>query len=100
MKRLLLALGAGIVLYYAVYGGEYSALDVRSFRGEVEEARVELEQTRAEVERLEARVDSLAGDEAALERVARERYGMIRSGEILYRFVPEDDDGREASHRE
>ena len=34
-----------------------------------------------------ARIDSLESDSATLERIARERYGMIRDGEILYRFA-------------
>lgn len=92
MRRILLALGAGIVLYYAVYGGEYSALDLRAFRADVDEARTELEEARAEAERLEARADSLAHDDWTLERVARERFGMIRDGEVLYRFVSDGED--------
>lgn len=89
MRRLILPVVAGIVLYYAVYGGEYSAFDLRAFRTDVEEAREELERVREETERLEARADSLASDDLALERVARERFGMIRDGEILYRFASE-----------
>jgi cell division protein FtsB len=45
---------------------------------------------RAEVARLQARADSLATDSAALERIAREYYGLIRDGERLYRFVEPD----------
>ena len=32
----------------------------------------------------------LERDPATIERVARERFGMIREGETLYRFVPVD----------
>jgi cell division protein FtsB len=33
----------------------------------------------------------LESDSATIERVARERYGMIRRGEVLYRIAePED----------
>lgn len=39
-----------------------------------------------EVERLRARVDSLENDSATIERIAREKWGMIRPGERLYRF--------------
>ncbi len=45
--------------------------------------------------RLEAEIDSLTAwaaalesDSATQERVARERFGMIRNGEILYRVEP------------
>jgi cell division protein FtsB len=86
--RLLLGLvllaGAG---YFTVFGGDYDLFDVRHVRAErsAEEARADA--TRAEVDRLRARRDSLLHDSATIERVARERYGMIRDGERLYRFA-------------
>jgi cell division protein FtsB len=49
-----------------------------------------LAEVRAEVERLRARADSLENDSATIERIARERWGMIRPGERLYRFADED----------
>ena len=42
------------------------------------------------VEALRAREDSLMNDSATIERLARERYGLIRDGEKLYRFVEDD----------
>jgi hypothetical protein len=32
----------------------------------------------------------LERQDSAVERIARERFGMIREGELLYRFVPVD----------
>ncbi len=73
--------------YFALFGGEYGLFEVwRLERQKVEEIR-RLEELRAEVEVLRTRADSLENDPAALERLARERYGMIRDGERLYRFV-------------
>jgi cell division protein FtsB len=37
------------------------------------------------------------GDPAAQERAAREQFGMIRKGELLYRLVPKVDAGSEDS---
>jgi cell division protein FtsB len=73
--------------YFAVFGGDYDLLELRRVRAEraVEEARAA--ETRADVDRLRARRDSLLHDSATIERVARERYGMIRDGERLYRFA-------------
>lgn len=56
-------------------------------RAELSQEQVRLEQARVEIQRLQARVDSLESDSATLERLARERYGLIRPGERLYRFV-------------
>jgi len=37
---------------------------------------------------VQAWADSLESDTLAIQRVAREEHGMIREGEIMYRFVP------------
>ena len=80
------ALG-GVALYYAVWGGEYTTLDLFRLKSQqsVEEQR--LAQTRAEVDSLHALRDRLENDPATIETVARERFGMVRDGETLYRFV-------------
>lgn len=81
---LLLLAGA---VYFTVFGGEYDMFDLRRVRHEraAEEQRVV--EARAEVERHRARRDSLLHDSATIERIARERYGLIRDGERLYRFA-------------
>lgn len=80
--------GALLVLaaYFAFFGGEYGLFELRRVRSELELERARLADVRAEVERLEARVDSLENDSATVERIAREKWGMIRPGEKLYRF--------------
>jgi cell division protein FtsB len=80
----LLLLGAG---YFAVFGGDYDVFELRRIRSERTAEEQRAADTRAEVERLHARRDSLLHDSATIERVARERYGMIRDGERLYRFA-------------
>ncbi|HSJ06064.1 MAG TPA: septum formation initiator family protein [Longimicrobiales bacterium] len=81
---LLLLAGAA---YFAVFGGDYDVFDLRRVRQDraLEEKRVE--EAHAEVEALRARRDSLTHDSATIERIARERYGLIRNGERLYRFA-------------
>ena len=76
--------------YFALFGGEYGLLEVRHIREERAREEQRLIEVRAEVERLEARVDSLEDDSATIERIARERWGMIRPGERLYRFAGPD----------
>jgi cell division protein FtsB len=73
--------------YYALFGGEYSLLEMRRLEREKLLEVERLQRTRAEVNQLRLRADSLDRDSAALERIARERYGMIKDGERLYRFV-------------
>lgn len=60
----------------------------------LERAKVELEESirKAEEEtaRLKAESRALDGDTKAVERVAREKYGMAKEGETVYRVKPRD----------
>jgi cell division protein FtsB len=97
LGRWAVIVGLAFALYFALQGGEYGTLDLLQLRRE------EAEET-ASVVRLERLVDSLTRAATAIERdprvqerVARERFGMIRKGEFLYRLVPT---GREFEKRE
>ncbi|HSH46272.1 MAG TPA: septum formation initiator family protein [Longimicrobiales bacterium] len=85
---------AGVILtataYFFLFGGEYTFLDLWRLKQEQAREAAELEAVRAEADHLEVKVDSLATDSAALERLARERFGLIRDGERLYRFAAPD----------
>jgi cell division protein FtsB len=75
-----------LAAYFAVFGGEYSVFELRSLEDLEEERAADLAVTEAEIDSLRAVADQLENDPDAIEREARERYGMIRDGEILYRF--------------
>jgi cell division protein FtsB len=85
-RRLVLGTVTCVAVYYALWGGEYSAFALRRLRGERVEKAAALLETRMAVDSLRAYAALLERDEATLERVARERFGMIREGETLYRF--------------
>ena len=91
VKRFLLPALLGLAVYYAVFGGEYSLLELRRARAEIESQRSELASLSKTLDSLRARVDSLEHDSATLERLAREEFGMIRDGEVLYRLVESQD---------
>lgn len=80
----LLALGA---VYFALFGGEYGYFDVRRIEKERAAEQAALAELRAHNRQLKARADSLEKNPATLERLAREKYGLIKPGERLYRFV-------------
>jgi len=84
-------IGLAAALYFALQGGEYGTLDLLQLRRDEAEER-------ADVLRLQRLVDSLTKAAVAIEldprmqeRVARERFGMIKKGEFLYRLVPSSD---------
>ncbi len=81
---------ASVALYYALWGGEYSAFDLGRLSDQRRTEAAVLAQTRTEVDSLNVLVEQLESDPATIERVARERFGMIREGETLFRFVDVD----------
>lgn len=90
LSRVVLPAALLLAGYYAVFGGEHSVLDVRRARAQRAAELAELARLEAENDSLRALVDSLESDPATLERLARERFGLIRDGEVLYRFVTPD----------
>jgi len=89
-RHLLAGAVLAVALYYAAFGGEYSAVDLLRLKRDRRGAEAQLARTRREVDSLKAQALKLERDPATIERVARERFGMIREGETLYRFVPVD----------
>lgn len=100
LKRLIFPGLLVLAAYYAVFGGEYSIFEVRKTRTLQEEQAAVLERTRAVVDSLRLRADSLENDPVVLEQLARERFGMVREGEVLYRFVDADESEDERGEAE
>jgi cell division protein FtsB len=86
----------GICGYYAVLGGDYSAFDLQRLERLQADETAALEVARTEVATLREHSELLERDPATIERLARERFGMIRRGELLYRFVEVKPTAREA----
>ncbi len=95
-KRQLLFWGAGLVLGYLVYsfvGGESGLIRIRALQHETGALRARKVALTAEAERAERNRVSMSKDPLLTERVARERFHMVKKGEILYRY-PEEDSAR------
>ena len=80
--------GAVVLLALAVWGGEYSTADWLTMRRQLAEERDKVAALQVEVDSLAKAAKDLETNPAVQERVAREEFGMIRDGEILYRVVP------------
>ena len=80
--------GAVVLLALAVWGGEYSTGDWLTMRRQVADERDNVAALEVEVDSLAKAAQDLETNPAVQERVAREEFGMIRDGEILYRVVP------------
>ncbi|PYO94425.1 MAG: hypothetical protein DMD62_05520 [Gemmatimonadetes bacterium] len=82
-----IAAGVGLVAL-AAWGGEYSTADWITIRRQLEEERTKVAGLRIEIDSLAKLAHDLETNPAVQERVAREQFGMIRNGEVLYRIVP------------
>ena len=81
IRRTLWGAAAAGTVAFAIEGGEFGTSDIYDQRGR----RVRL---RAEVDSLQAELNAMKTDDALLERVARERFGMVKgSKEVLYRIT-------------
>ncbi|HET9708204.1 MAG TPA: septum formation initiator family protein [Gemmatimonadales bacterium] len=81
--------GAVVLLLVAVLAGEYSTIDWLKMRSQLSQERDSVESLRAQVDSLARVARALETDPATQERAAREQFGLIRNGEILYRIVPD-----------
>lgn len=75
---------------FAVQGGEYGTTDLRALSRRAQAERDAMARLRHEVDSLARLERALTADSATQERAARELYGMIRPGELLYQVVPAD----------
>ena len=80
--------GAVVLLALAAWGGEYSTADWLTMRRQLGDEREKVAALQAEVDSLAKAAKDLETNPAVQERVAREEFGMIRDGELLYRVVP------------
>jgi cell division protein FtsB len=80
--------GLAFALYFALQGGEYGTLDLLQLRKEENEEGAKVARLRWLVDSLTKAANAIERDPRVQERVARERFGMIKKGEFLYRLVP------------
>jgi cell division protein FtsB len=88
LGRWAIIVGLLVALYFALQGGEYGILDMRQLRQEEVEESTTVAQLERLVDSLERVALAIERDPRMQERVARERFGMLRKGEFLYRLVP------------
>ena len=73
----------GIV--FGAFGGEYGTLDWWQLHQQVQQERAAIARLQLQIDSLAQEANALEHDPVAQERVAREQFGMIRPGEVLYR---------------
>ena len=73
---------------FGLWGGLFSTLDLWKLKGRVKAEREAIARLELEIDSLAAWAEALESDPVTQERVAREHFGMLRNGEMLYRVEP------------
>jgi cell division protein FtsB len=89
--RLAVSLAGFVLAALAFQAGEYGTLDWLELRRHLAQERRAVRALEIELDSLARRARALEADPVAQERAAREEFGMIRRGEILYRLLPQVD---------
>jgi len=86
------ALGAMALaaIAFAVQGGEYGTSDLLSQRGQLAAQQAIVDSLERRVAELAAYKKAVETDPVVQERIAREEFGMVKPGEVLYRFADGD----------
>jgi len=77
-------------IWFGLQGGEYARTDLLDLQRREDSTRADVTRLRRVVDSLQKEATAIETDVRTQERVARERFGMIRRGELLYRLVPGD----------
>jgi len=83
--------GALLLAWVVVFGGEYGTFDWLTLRRQLAGEQAAVRQLHLALDSLGRLAHDLETSPAAQERAAREQFGMIRNGELLYRLVPRRD---------
>lgn len=89
-KRTVLGLVVGVPLILFLLFGSHGIVQRVRLQNQKTDLEVKIQQSELETKRLQAESKALDGDNKAIEKVAREKYGMIREGEKVYKVRKKD----------
>lgn len=84
-KRALLGLVVGVPLVLFLFFGSYGIVQRIKLQNRKSELEAKIIEANAETKKLQNESKALDGDKRAIEKVAREKHGMIREGETVYK---------------
>lgn len=83
-----LLLGTVLFLVYVFLFGDYGAYRIWKQKKEIARLQQTIEVLRLRQEELMKQIDLLQSDLEYIEKIAREEYGLVKEGEIIYKLVP------------
>lgn len=88
---IVLLIGLALASQWFLWFGKGGIYRVRALEEELATVQMTNDLMRQENERIAAEIESLESGSGAIEERARQRLGMIRKDEVLFRFVPKTD---------
>ena len=88
MRKKVVKIAIAVIIIIAVFLPGFSRL--QEVRSRNEKLQKEIVRLREENIVLEEEIDRLVNDPVYLEAIAREKMGLAREGEIIYKIVPEE----------
>jgi len=89
--KLFLLMGA-IFFGFTFFGGDFGFVRIWNLHEKKKELELESKKLQVQILDLQMEKDKLKNDKAYIEKMAREKLGMVKEGEKVYRFVPTPED--------
>ncbi len=87
--RWIIGIGLVVALYFSFTGSE-GLLNLYRIHRNINELESEIEQMNGTIDSLEITIEKLKNDTSYIEKIAREKLGMAKKGEKIYKFVEEE----------
>jgi len=89
--KFFLLLGA-VFFTFTFFGGDFGFVRIWNLHQKKKELELESKKLQVQILDLQVEKDKLKNDKTYLEKMAREKLGMVKEGEKVYRFVPFPED--------
>ncbi len=89
--KFFLLLGA-VFFTLTFFGGDFGFVRIWNLHQKKKELELESKKLQVQILDLQVEKDKLKNDKSYLEKIAREKLGMVKEGEKVYRFVPLPED--------
>jgi len=91
-RRIFWGVGAVVCFYLLVplIVGDMGVVKYFKMRRTYDRLQQEIQQLSTENEKIEDEIHALRSDPDTIERIARDRLGLVRPGEVVYQFEPAD----------
>ena len=84
-RRAVISVVIGVPLILFLLFGSHGIIQRTRLQHQKVDLEMKIQEAEAEAKRLQAESKALDGDKKAIEKVAREKYGMVRDGETVYK---------------